>query len=441
MDVEPTPETKGSRQSNWGTSVLCLLCGLGFIASSLMGWWRFLDMPLPASTVAARIICFVVGVLVILGSLLRRPGTIVKWAVPIGLALPFLMLLNIGVYEPTQAMHAVKQSEELDRLVAMITRVDLEPTLPWINGRDLRSRTVIRNDFTLVDELENEAFFAQAGFFFCLFFAAILGVVVIGRRKDLLYGRPPRLWFLALLCIASGCVYGIPLGIGHLYWHLGRAAAADGDYKKSLDLFAKAIQWDKRLDYDYAFHFDLGRIYGRAGMVDQPDYWASLADIYEATGGHDNAEVDSGYNIYLLKIPDPNCNPAMAPRMANAFLREGSIRFSDNNDLEAIDAWRKAIRTDPTNLEVRWALATAYTAQGDYRDARDEWLEIIKENESAGLLRSKFVVTLTYRKTITARAWSSLAWCYYNLGDTDNAAASKFNATEASSSYLSMADD
>jgi tetratricopeptide (TPR) repeat protein len=239
-------------------------------------------------------------------------------------------------------------------------------------------------------------------------------------------------------CVA---IYGIPLGVGHLYYHWGHEAESQGDYSRALMMFNNAIGWDKRLDYDYAFHYDLGRMYGRAGMTEQPDYWAAIADTYESTGGKDPIQVETGYNIYRTQIRNVNCNPAMAPRMANAYLREANTSFDRGNDLQAIELLRQALIIDPTNIEVRWAFATALTSQGAFAEAERQWKEIIRENVIAGLLKSKFVVTLTYRKTLTARAWSGLAWCYFATGNTNSAAAAKFNATEVGSSYLPVTQD
>jgi len=441
MTSETSPEEREVRRSTWGTSILCLLCGLCLSLSALVGWWRFLDMAQPASVFFARVACVIVGVVIILFSLVRRPAFAVKFAIPIAFALPLIMLFSMAIYEPSAAMHTVKQSEEVDRIVAMITLVDLEPGMPWIKNRDLRSRPVVRNDYTLIDELENEASFAQAGFFLALIFALVLTVVVVARRSDLGYGKGPRLWMLVGGLTVCAVIYGVPLGVGHLYWHLGHEAEAQGDYSKALAMFNKAIGWDRRLDYDYAFHYDLGRMYGRAGMTEQPDYWAAVADTYEATGGKDDVQVNTGYNIYRSQIANAYCNPAMAPRMANTYLREANVRFDTGNDLQAIELLRQALIIDPSNIEVRWAYATALTNQAAYAEAERQWNEIIRENESAGLLRSKFVSTLTYRKTLTARAWSGLAWCYFATGKPNGAEACKFNATEVGSSYLPITQD
>jgi tetratricopeptide (TPR) repeat protein len=398
-------------------------------------------MAQPPSVFFARLVCFVIGVVVILFSLVRRPAFAIKYAIPIAFLLPILMLFTLAIYEPAAAMHTVKQSEEVDRVVAMITLVDLEPNVPWINNRNLRSRPVVRNDFTLIDELENEASFAQAGFFLTVFFAVILAIVAIARRSDLAYAKGPRLWMLAGTLAACAIIFGVPLAMGHLYWHYGHQAESEGDYSKAVTMFGKAIGWDKRLDYDYAFHYDLGRMYGRAGMTGEPDYWAAIADTYEATGGKDDVQVDTGYNIYRSHIENPNCNPAMAPRMANTYLREANVRFDTGNDLQAIELLRQGLAIDPTNIEVRWAYATALTTQGIFGEAERQWNEIIGENEAAGLLRSKFFVSLTYRKTLTARAWSGLAWCYFATGNTHSAEACKANSTQVGSSYLPVAED
>jgi tetratricopeptide (TPR) repeat protein len=438
MSSENAPDPKHEERSGWTTSILCCLCGIGLIGSSLLRWWSFLDYGQPKTVLVCRGVCAVLGFLVVIFSIIRRPAWVAKRVAPIAFLLPIVMLLVMAVYEPKLPLAVIEQNGQIDRVISNLTAVDLEPNVPWVYDRELHSRGVVRNDFTVVDEIESEAAYAQLGFYGCLFLGLILGLVVAASRNDFGYSRGPSLKYYGVALLVLVVALALPLGMGHYYYHQARALESSGDYRGAIASFHRAIGWDRRLDADCAMHFDLGRLYGRLGMTNEPDCMAAVADMYESTGTTDAAEIDSGFFIYdrLNRQNKSEVNPAMAMRMANAYLRRGVMLYGNGNDLSAIENWQRALQVDPDNLEIEWDLATALTRQGYYRAAIDAWTKIEKQNESAGFMRSKFVAGLTYRKMISARAWSTMSWCYYKLGDLDNAQACRFNAIDLGSSYL-----
>lgn len=418
--------------------ILGILCALLVAGSALLPWWNVIGAAQPHFVGLLRIAAACLGMLALLAFAAGRGMRPLGWISAALIAIPILLCLTLAVYDPSDMAAAVSQNNQAGRLVAVLSRLDVEPALPWVEQRGaFQSYPVIRNDYSLMDGLETAAFFARLGFYACLLGSLLLLVLMFRVRQMAGLKLVQRPYLTGALCAVFLGAYFAPMGIGHIFWHRSRKAESEGDIPSAIRLMKEAARWDPRLDYDFAYHFDLGRLYGQIGETNEPDYWATVADVYEAGSDLGAGQVAEGYRTYLTKVA-PNANPTIAPRMANAFLRMGGLEFSHRRDRTALQIWKSAQAIDPSNLEIQWAVAAADTRMGLYEDALADWKNIIADNEGVGLFRNRLFVSMTYRKMITARAWTALAWCYYKTGDVRRANISHLNSRESGSAYLSL---
>ena len=120
-------------------------------------------------------------------------------------------------------------------------------------------------------------------------------------------------------------------------------------------------RWDGRYRYDLTYHTDVGRLYGRLGMLDEPDYWAMIADTYAKAGDDDHACA-----VYRMHIPHPERTPIMPLRYAS--MLESVAVTNYNAGLPGLAAMRlrEAQTLDPHNLVILYALGMSLTKTGDY---------------------------------------------------------------------------
>jgi len=192
-------------------------------------------------------------------------------------------------------------------------------------------------------------------------------------------------------------------------------AMSNGRYADGLLNMQKAAAWDPRLNYDSIYHYELGRVYGALHQTQNADYWAMLGDTLLQNNEGDNAVM-----LYRIgaKLPQP---PLFRERFSTALQRSA---FSDDvSGLHgrSMDKRLEAQAITPSSSEIIYSLAIQQTKIGNYQEAVPLWQRLITQVNSAGLFSSKFVASYNFIKPIAARSWSSMGYCYYKLGEFDNA--------------------
>ncbi len=405
-----------------------LLLLLGAVA---LPWWQVIGASEPGYVKLCRLFALLFAVLVL--TALARPAWRTRLLMIAGLGatlLPLLLLLGIATLDARSISAAVNQTNQANRLIIFLARADINPQVSWTNQRSLGATAVVRNDYTLIDALENASFFARFGWYVCL-----LGGLLLLLTAWLWDAAQARRWLyrqrglLALAAVVVGLCCFSRMAVAYYYWNRARSAQARADYATALYDYHKAAQWDHRLDYDLAFHFDLGRLYGQLGLTNEPDYWAAIGEVYLNTN-----RIATAYEIFRRDIPNPYANPALRIRYANTLLKAGVVDYISDLPGSALTKWQRAIEIDPNNVEIMYALGMGCTRVGDYPRAITWWRHLIRVNESVGLFRIKYVASFTYRKMITARAWSVLGWCYYQQHDYASAMQCSAYSTQQGSS-------
>lgn len=422
----------------WGA-----LFALFLVAGALLPWWHLAGVDEPKWFTLPRILIFLMGTCTLLVTSAFGSVRLASRFAFGAMLVPPLAFLTLAVYDPANMSLAVNQVNQVSRLISDLTTQDVMPSMPWLYQRRLMSSNVVRNDYGLLDAMECSSFFAKEGMYLTLAGAVLLWLWALryGGSIALPSLRERRFLFAGGLMVA--CVYFVPMGTAHCLWHLARFRQANGESAGAIALLKISATLDRRLDYDFAYHFDLGRLYSEMGKTNEPDYWATIADIYAASDRIDPSQADQAYLNYVVGLPQtqPTSNPTQRYRMANVCLRKGQACSALNDDATALHLWRKGLELEPTNIQLQWSVATTEARQGNYRSAILAWTKIAKDNESVGLSRSRIFVSFIYRKMLTARAWSNLAWCYYKLGDYRNAEASKHNAEQSGSFYRPIKDE
>ncbi len=406
-----TTETSSHRRE-----VVCfLLAGLLLLLGAVgFPWWHVINSPEPGYVRGCRLLSLLFAALTLIALLrpARRTGLLMVGGLS-AVALPLLVLLTITTLDAPSISAAVHQTNQAGRLIIALAHTDVNPQVAWTNQRGMGATAIVRNDYTLVDALETASFFAKPGWYVGLIGGLLLLIAAwLGEPQQARRWLFRRRWLFAGTAVVLGLLVFGRLAVANYYWNRGREAQARADYAAALYDYRKAMQWDRRQDYDLAFHFELGRLYGRLGMTDEPDYWASIGEVYLNTN-----LIKMGYEIFRRNILNPYANPALRVRYANTLLKMGEVDYLSKLPGSAINRWQRAIEVDPDNVEIMYALGLGYTRVGNYPRAIHWWRELIRANESVGLFRIKYVASFTYRKVITARAWSFMSWCYYQQHD------------------------
>ncbi|MDE2127331.1 MAG: hypothetical protein KGJ62_12145 [Armatimonadetes bacterium] len=394
-------------------------------AAVLLPWWHLTGAAEPWFISAVRLIAIcplAASVVAIVLPRFRASGLFTSTAM--ALALPLILVAGIEQLYPAGIAGAVDQTDQAARLISGLSNKDLYPALSWNHNFDIGASPLARNEYTIVDGCVAVAMFCKGGWY-----ASLLAGLLLLPAAWLDNSRAQRLlvrrWrgLLAVCGLAPVAAVALRSGVSFAYWNAARSDMMRSDYAGALLMYHHARSWDERLNYDLVYHFELGRLYQKLGMWWKPDYWASRGDVYMRSG-----ETTAAYDLYRHHIVDIDQNPTVRLRYANTLYKYGADWFAAYRTGMAVDVWQAALRLEPTNLEIRNALATAYTMNGNYREAVAQWKQIIHLNNSVGLFWMKYFAADEYRKVITARAWQKMGWCYYKLGDVQRAMSCRYRS-------------
>ncbi|HWD39870.1 MAG TPA: hypothetical protein VG944_13565 [Fimbriimonas sp.] len=421
-----------------------VLGGLLLMLSSTSSWIVLIEMPEPVLSRAARFVAFFLGLVTLGWSSLRgRTARKLLWLSMLAASLPLVLLVLLTAFDGKTVSEAVLQSNDANRLLRSIAKNDVEPNVAWIDDRPMRSPIVIRDDFTFVDGMECESFFARWPFFVCSLAGFWLFICCFSLRPM----RSKWAWsrdFFRIASLAAGCgiLVAVRPELGILYWNRARSELTANNYNAALRDCRLALAWDPRFDYDMTFHFELGRVYNRLGMANEQDNWATLSDMYDVTGTTRQSErhMRAAMSVFDQHPFTQFANPSIAPRYSNLLVNLGYLEFANQRYVGAVYFWQKAVNARPQNIEALYALGVGQIQLKNYPAAAEAFKLLVKDNESVGMFQSKLVVSLVYRKPITARAWSALSYCYYRLNDFDRANRCRQNSTSTGKSDIKELD-
>ena len=414
------------RESGHPVFLLAVLAGAGMLAASgAMKWWHLVNEPEPLYVKAARVLLLLLAGVVVLALLLpRRRAGLLLAAGGAAVALPIVMLMCMVTLDAATVSRAVFEFNQGSAMIANISGTEVAPNVPWTESRLLILKPLVSNRYNFVEGMEDTAAFAKNGWFVSIVGGAIVFLLAWagdGRQSRRALARSgPFLagGVAALLLVCFG-----HLAVSYRYWDAAHTEEAKGNDAAALYDYQQMARWDHRYRYDLTYHLDLGRLYGRLGMRNEPDYWAMIADTYKKTQNYEQACA-----IYRTHVPNPHVNPVMAVRYAAAL--QGLAAANYNADLPglAVARLREAQNLDPNNICLLYALGMALTKTGDYSGAVQTWKTMIANNEGVGLSSSKYYTNAFYRKSISAFAWGKMAWCYYQTAQYGPAMKCRTNA-------------
>ncbi|MDX1931847.1 MAG: tetratricopeptide repeat protein [Capsulimonadales bacterium] len=387
-------------------------------AAAGLPWWRTIDAPEPPSALLGRGVALLLGGSVAYSILRRNPRTRLSYAAAwLAILLPVLQQVYLVTTDAPAISAAIEQTAQARRLIESLEATDVNPQVAWTEQREIRVLPGFSNDYTLVDALESASYFLLPGWWLCMV-AGILLVVTFHAidasacRQDLRAFLPAGAVLLAVFALR--CF--LPLTVSGIFLRAARLAAAEGDPDRALSAYREAARWDRRLEYRASFSIEQGRILARAGRA-TPEAWAVIGDALIAQG-----DKDRGFDVYrLLAVPGQTAPvlPSLSLRWSYVLQHRGATEYNEGRFRSAIDHWERAVALDPRNVELQYALGLGYARVRDYETAARWWKRLATLNEKVGMFRSDFVAAVIYRKMITARAHAGLAWCYFNLGQTD----------------------
>ena len=392
-------------------------------ASAGLHWWHTTDAPEPIYALCCRSLMAMLAISAIFAFFVPSVRTqVLVIAGYAALLTPCLLILSIATMDSKGVSHAVVETTQAYRLIRFTQYLDINPGIPWTEEREVLAMSVVRDDYTLTDALESVLHYTVGGWYLAV--VAGLVLIIAAWAGDVTAVKTFLVRWRVLLFAAPAAyilfAFTGPM-LGYLYYTRGVDAQSRGNNPIALADLATAKRWDPRLAYDDGYNFDLGRIYAADGDTDRPEYWAFVGDVYLNSG---NADRGLGYAAYA-HIPLTCSNPSVRVRYANDLLRKGADEYEGGDIGSAAETWNAGLMLDPTDLELRYAVALAYTEERNYPLAVSTWLSLIKSNDGVGLYRLRFVTSYTFRNVISAHAWANIAWCCYQEGDLARATVAK----------------
>jgi hypothetical protein len=424
---------------------IALIVGAGALAAgSFMNWWNLYGAPQPGIFVVCRAIS--IGMLLLSAASFWKPA-LQRLALSIaafgGLALPLFSVALLCLASPSTTYKAIQANIAADVLLQDIKTNDFSPYISWKKTPAMSmDRRLLDNQFTIVDGCESISYCLAGGWYLTIFGGALLLIGVwVGGPKDARFMFRNALLPYKLALIAILIFYGARAGVSALYWNKAREAHSMGLYREALDYDRQAVAWDRRLDYDLAFHYELGELFAKLGMTAETDYWAGVGDNYLNLSRYAEA-----YRIYRDHIHLPpgrfsESDSALSARYIDCLDQYAVSAMNTGHPQAALAAWNSAYNLDPDNIETMYRLAMAETYAGQYDQAIKQWRDVISLNENVGLFKYKIDVSSTYRKPITSRAWIKLAYCYTQKGDYKRAQICRDYSITASASSVRLLDE
>lgn len=384
-------------------------------------WWHLIEQQEPHFVVGFRIACVAALIVGIVGLFVprHRPALWLTSAWMLT-AVACGFLFDIVALRPGLVSHATFQYEQVTRLdvISLESNYDAQPLWSQILSEARLSQTVpvAKNSVTFADSAEITMFFAQGGWYLCsvagiLLWVAAYGEDVLGARKAM-----RRLIGPGMLCIASPwAIWLVAQLVSYQYYQFAQTNLANGHYRQALHDYKESERWDPRLTYDITYHYELGRLYGELHRTDEADYWAMLADSLLQ-----RSDVQDAMLMYRTgeKLPT---TPLFRQRFLAALGRGAFADLSQDRYGSCIQKAREALSVQPEDPEMVYALAICTTFRGDYRNAIPYWKRLIDETDNIGLFRNQFVSSEPYIKPIASRSWGAIAYCYFRLGEYDDA--------------------
>jgi hypothetical protein len=155
-----------------------------------------------------------------------------------------------------------------------------------------------------------------------------------------------------------------------------------GDYYLATGMYNKAIeQYElaKRLDYNIAyannFHTNVGKAYFFMGRTDKADYYLYRADIFIGEGNFPMA-------LFFLKnaqLIEPSISKTVGNSLISwAYVSFGLLEYKKGMFASAIESWKKALETDPSQVQAYYYLSRAYYDISAYEESIMAGLQFLK---------------------------------------------------------------
>lgn len=274
---------------------------------------------------------------------------------------------------------------------------------PWINNIQYLSIANVRlwiNDFGFnVPFLQ----FAKIGYP-----AAIVGglLLVISSflRRDI--ARFPimirQIKVMAAVSTFAVIIAAIPIFTVHYLMHRAHVMALQGLYPDALRTYRLAESIAPILDLDSNFHNHIGRVFYYSKHQGEADYYVFLGS--RQMGQMLINEALTSFNEALRIRPD---HPVALNKRSLALINLGALQYEQASYDSAIEAWKKVIDSDPSNLTALFELQLGYMRISDFES-------IVPLARRVMAIKYYFQVPSL---TILGQSYVHLAWSAYKRGN------------------------
>lgn len=119
----------------------------------------------------------------------------------------------------------------------------------------------------------------------------------------------------------------------------------------------------------------------------------NLAVLYNDLGQYDDAKKLYGQVRKKGKTPKPNIEPVLRGKLSNLHSNIGDIYRSVGSQKLAIDEYEKALRLNPTYIDIRTKLGQCYREDGQLKKAQKELKDALKVNKAYAPARVQLGLT------------------------------------------------
>lgn len=421
------------RRPSWQPRLGAVLFASSLLTVAAVPWWHTIGTGEPTvvqfgrGCLALAAVILLVGA--IIGSHLRHLATHASLA---AILLPPFILAAIVLDDAPSIREAVNQTDQVRRVLNFLSKSDFVPETPYLVYRPLRAVGVVTNDFTFIDGMDSASTFVRPPMILSAFLG-FFGIFAILAMRRSVPKRTLKQYAFAIPIVILGLT--IRPTVGGIYWSLARNDTSQSRYVQAIEHYRTAASWDPRLDADMTYHFELGRVYSQIGRKDAPDYFLTVATMQVLSNQAYTRyrPMVRAIDTFLANVRGVDASPALRMATVQMLQKTGTLEYQGGDYSSAANHLRQALQLDPNNLETLFDLASVLMRMEEYRPSSRVWQRIIRLNEGVGTSSSRYSAALQYRKPLTARAWSGLAWCSYQSGLTDLAQKCQANATQLGS--------
>jgi tetratricopeptide (TPR) repeat protein len=358
------------------TGALLLMASsvLGWIDRPVLGWLIGFRMPiserLPAM-LSYGLFCLGAGVLSLVALMDRfRWVCVVTSGVALLLSLNFL--LSYSIFNAKEII-LVNELNQQEARIVLFSNKNL-PTCFMVNPT---FDPVITTD-TIKDRLYATIHFSTFGWYSAVLGGLLIIVAFCKLNGPIRYRNTAVIFIISALSIYV-IVVVIPFLIAENYRNKGDYYLGTGMYYEALGEYEKYMNIDLSSKYIKSFHNHIGKIYYFIGRSDMADAYLYKGSVYMEQGNYPMAIF---YYSNMERDDLSLMSPAARSFLVYAYVRYGLSEYQENMKDSSIEAWKRSLKINPSQVEAYYYLSRAYYDMSSFEESVLSGMQFLKTSRN-----------------------------------------------------------